>query len=209
MEHPAIATILATRLIAVLRADDYPAPARLARALLAGGISVMEFTFTGANVVAAIAAVRRELGDAACVGAGTVLQPAEAEAALAAGAQFLVTPVVRPAVMAICQSHGTPGICGAFTATEALAAHEAGAALIKIFPARLGGPTHIRDLLGPLPQLRFVPTGGVTLENAPAYLAAGAVAVGMGGNLISATMIARGEWEQISAAARAAVIAIQ
>jgi 2-dehydro-3-deoxyphosphogluconate aldolase / (4S)-4-hydroxy-2-oxoglutarate aldolase len=209
MKEAAIETILATRVVAIVRFERYDEPVRMAQALIAGGIRVVEFTFTGENASEAIAIVHRELGDEVCVGAGTVLQPDQAEEALAAGAQFLVTPAVRPSVMEICQKHHVAGICGALTPTEALAAHEARADLIKIFPARMGGPAHIRDLLGPFPSLRLIPTGGVSAENARAYLDAGAVAVGAGGNLVSSAALARGDWDQITTAARAYTHAVQ
>ncbi len=208
MKEATIEAITTSRVVAVVRFERYDEPVRMARALLAGGIRVIEFTFTGENAAEAVAAVRRELGDEVCAGAGTVLHPDQAEDAVAAGAQFLVTPAVRPAVMAVCQKHHIAGVCGALTPTEALAAHEAGADLIKIFPARLGGPAHIRDLLGPFSWLRLIPTGGISAENARAYLDAGAVAVGAGGNLVPPAALARGDWDQITAAARAYVDAI-
>jgi 2-dehydro-3-deoxyphosphogluconate aldolase / (4S)-4-hydroxy-2-oxoglutarate aldolase len=209
MTHITIDTIASTRIVAVVRFEHYEEPVQLAKALIAGGIRAIEFTFTGDNAAEAIAAVRRELDGDACVGAGTVLRPDEAEEALAAGAQFVVTPAVRPTIMAICRQKGIPGVCGALTPTEVLEASETGADLIKIFPARLGGPAHIRDLLGPFPQLRLIPTGGITLENARKYLDAGATAIGIGGNLLPAELIARRDWEQVSAAARTAVAAIK
>jgi 2-dehydro-3-deoxyphosphogluconate aldolase/(4S)-4-hydroxy-2-oxoglutarate aldolase len=140
---------------------------------------------------------------------GTVLQAEDAQSAIAAGAQFVVTPVVRPAVIGVCREQGVPSICGALTPTEVLAAHESGADMIKIFPARAVGPQYVRDLLGPLPGLRFVPTGGIDVSNARAYLDAGAAAVGIGGNLVSARVVAAGDWAQISATARAYVEAIR
>jgi 2-dehydro-3-deoxyphosphogluconate aldolase/(4S)-4-hydroxy-2-oxoglutarate aldolase len=205
----ALETILASRIVAIVRLERYDRAVEVARALLAGGISVIEFTLTGAGANDAIAATRAVLGDAAQIGVGTVLDPAAAAAAIAAGAQFVVTPVMRPEVIAACRAHGTPILCGALTPTEALAAHEAGADMIKIFPARLGGPQYIRDILAPLPHLRLVPTGGVSPENARAYLAAGAVAVGIGGNLVSKEAVAQGDWGRITAAARACVEAVR
>ncbi len=120
----------------------------------------------------------------------------------------MVTPALRPTVIATCRGRGTPILCGAFTPSEALEAHEAGADMVKIFPARLGGPQYIRDILAPLPFLKLVPTGGVGPENARAYLDAGAAAVGIGGNLVSAAAVAAGDWAKITAVARACVEAV-
>jgi 2-dehydro-3-deoxyphosphogluconate aldolase / (4S)-4-hydroxy-2-oxoglutarate aldolase len=202
-------TILAKRIVAIVRLERYDRAVEVARALLEGGISVIEFTLTGEGANEAIAACRAALGNAAQIGVGTVLDRDAATAAITAGAQFVVTPAVRPAVIAACRAFGVPALCGALTPTEALTAHEAGAEAIKIFPARIGGPQYIRDILAPLPFLRLVPTGGIGPENARAYLEAGAAAVGMGGNLVSAQAVADGDWARITAAARGCVEAVR
>jgi 2-dehydro-3-deoxyphosphogluconate aldolase/(4S)-4-hydroxy-2-oxoglutarate aldolase len=201
--------VLTSRIVAIVRLERYDEAVKVARALLAGGISAIEFTLTGVGAHEAIAAARAAVGDAGQIGVGTVLAPAAAEAAIAAGAQFVVTPAMRPDVIARCRALGTPILCGAFTPTEALAAHEAGADMIKIFPARLGGPQYIRDILAPLPQLRLVPTGGVSAENARAFIDAGAAAVGIGGNLVAAQAVAERDWARITAGARACVEAVK
>jgi 2-dehydro-3-deoxyphosphogluconate aldolase/(4S)-4-hydroxy-2-oxoglutarate aldolase len=198
------ATLRTARVVAVLRSDAYGDPLPLARALLAGGISVIEYTLTGRDAPAAITVVREALAGAVTVGAGTVLEPAEADAAIAAGAEFVVTPAVRPRVVERALGLGVPCVCGGFTATEVAAALDTGTRLVKVFPARLGGPDHLRDLAGPFPSARFIPTGGVTAENAAAYLRAGAVAVGIGGGLLPAGAVERGDWAAIEAAARRA-----
>jgi 2-dehydro-3-deoxyphosphogluconate aldolase/(4S)-4-hydroxy-2-oxoglutarate aldolase len=200
--------IIAARIVAIVRLERYDRAVELGQALLAGGITALEFTLTGAGAHRAIAACREALGDAAQVGVGSVLTPGDAAAAIEAGAQFVVTPALRPAVIAACRDRSTPILCGAFTPSEALEAHEAGADMVKIFPARLGGPKYISDLLAPLPFLKLVPTGGVGPENARSYLEAGAAAVGIGGNLVSAAAVAAGEWEKITAVARACVEAV-
>jgi 2-dehydro-3-deoxyphosphogluconate aldolase / (4S)-4-hydroxy-2-oxoglutarate aldolase len=201
--------IMAARIVAIVRLERYDRAVEIAGALLAGGIPAIEFTLTGAGAHTAITACRKALGDRAQIGVGSVLLPADADAVIEAGAQFVVTPALRPAVIAACQARGAPILCGALTPTEALTAHEAGADMIKIFPARLGGPQYIRDLLAPLPFLKLAPTGGIGAENARAYLDAGAAAVGIGGNLVSAAAVAEGDWRRIEAAARAVVEAIQ
>jgi 2-dehydro-3-deoxyphosphogluconate aldolase/(4S)-4-hydroxy-2-oxoglutarate aldolase len=137
------------------------------------------------------------------------LKAEDAEAAIAAGAQFVVTPAVRQPVIAACVKHGTLCVAGGFTPTELLEAYEAGSQLVKVFPAQLGGPRYIKDVLAPLPFLKLVPTGGVSADNAREYLAAGAVAVGIGGNLGSNRLVAEGAFAQITAAARACVEALK
>ncbi|HWQ12331.1 MAG TPA: bifunctional 4-hydroxy-2-oxoglutarate aldolase/2-dehydro-3-deoxy-phosphogluconate aldolase [Roseiflexaceae bacterium] len=197
------------RIIAIVRLERYDRAVEVARALFAGGITAVEFTLTGAGAHQAIAACRAALGGAAQVGVGTVLRREEARAAIDAGAQFVVTPAVRPEVVNACRERGVPVLCGALTPTEALAAHEAGAAMVKIFPARAFGPQYIRDILAPLPFLRLVPTGGVSAENARAYLQAGAAAVGIGGNLVAPQVVAAGDWGQITAAAQMCAAAVR
>ncbi|HLE30300.1 MAG TPA: bifunctional 4-hydroxy-2-oxoglutarate aldolase/2-dehydro-3-deoxy-phosphogluconate aldolase, partial [Anaerolineales bacterium] len=153
--------ILTQKIVAVVRLDDYARAVDVARALAAGGITVLEFTLTGRGALEAIAAARKALGDAACVGVGTVLKPEDARAAIDSGAQFVVTPAVRKAVIAECVNRNTPILCGGFTPTELLEAYEAGSELVKLFPAQQGGPRYLKDVLAPLPFLKIVPTGGV------------------------------------------------
>jgi 2-dehydro-3-deoxyphosphogluconate aldolase/(4S)-4-hydroxy-2-oxoglutarate aldolase len=204
----AIQQILANKIVAVVRLDDYTRAVEVAQALVAGGVSVLEFTLTGHGALEAISATRQALGDAACVGVGTVLRSEEAEAAIDAGAQFAVTPAVRRQVIATCIKRQTLILCGGFTPTELLEGYEAGAELVKVFPAQLGGPKFIKDVLAPMPFLKLVPTGGVSLENAREYLSAGAVAVGIGGNLVSNNLVAAEAFDQITATARACTDAI-
>jgi 2-dehydro-3-deoxyphosphogluconate aldolase/(4S)-4-hydroxy-2-oxoglutarate aldolase len=201
--------ILGSRIVAIIRLPQYDQAVEIASALLAGGISVIEFTLTGSGAVQALTQVRQKLGDRINVGVGTVLTPDQAREAIDVGAQFVVTPVMRPAIISTCQELHTPIICGALTPTEALTAHEAGAEFIKIFPIRSFGPSYIRDLLAPLPQLRLVPTGGIDLTNSRSYIQAGAVAVGIGGNLVPQQAVASQNWGQITANARRYIDALQ
>jgi 2-dehydro-3-deoxyphosphogluconate aldolase/(4S)-4-hydroxy-2-oxoglutarate aldolase len=202
-----IEAILTARVIAVIRLEHYDEAIPLTQALVAGGISLLEFTLTGQGALAAIGAVRSALGETVHVGAGTVLSTQQATEALEAGATFVVTPVVQPEVIATCSRQGIVSMCGAFTPTEVFSAQNAGADFIKIFPARLGGPKYLADLLGPFPHLRLIPTGGVNAENAGAFLQAGAVAIGVGSNLVSPMLVARGDWAQITARAQSYVAA--
>ncbi|MCX7152530.1 MAG: bifunctional 4-hydroxy-2-oxoglutarate aldolase/2-dehydro-3-deoxy-phosphogluconate aldolase [Proteobacteria bacterium] len=205
---PVIEKILAQKIVAVVRLEDYGSAVDVARALVAGGVNVLEFTLTGQGALEAITATRKALGDSVCVGVGTVLTPEQADAAHTAGAQFAVTPALRREVIARCVKQQMLVLCGGLSPTELLEAHEAGAELVKVFPARLGGPKYIQDVLAPLPFLKLVPTGGVSPETARDYLAAGAVAVGIGGNLVSNKLVAAGAFEQISAGARACMTAV-
>lgn len=201
-------SILNTKIVAIVRLERYDQAVAVASALLEGGISAIEFTLTGEGAIDAIAAARAVLGDSAQIGVGTVLTVEAADAAIDAGAQFVVTPAVRPDVIAVCRARGVPIMCGALTPTEALSAHEAGAEIIKIFPARAFGPAYIRDLLAPLPMLRLAPTGGIDASNARAYLDAGAVAVGIGGNLVSKQVVAAKDWAEMTRIAHQYVEAV-
>lgn len=205
----ALSEILAQRLIGIIRMKRYHHAVEIAEALARGGLSVLEYTMSGEGALDCVTQVRAALGDRVCVGAGTVLDAADAEAAIAAGARFIVTPAVVPDVIAVCRGHGVPVVCGALTPTEVLAASRAGADLVKLFPARLGGPAYVRDLLGPFPQLQLVATGGVGAANARAFLDAGAVAVAVGGNLVSEKAITEERWAEIEANARDCVEAVK
>jgi 2-dehydro-3-deoxyphosphogluconate aldolase/(4S)-4-hydroxy-2-oxoglutarate aldolase len=203
-----LASIIAGRIVAIVRLERYDRAVEVAQALLEGGITAVEFTLTGAGANEAIAACRAALGATMQIGVGTVLDDRAAAAAIGAGAQFVVTPALRPEVILACKSRAVPVLCGAFTPSEALTAHELGADMIKIFPARALGPQYIKDLLAPLPFLKLVPTGGVGPENARAYLDAGAAAVGIGGNLVASSAVAAQDWGTITATARACVAAV-
>lgn len=204
-----VQTILEQKIVAIVRLENYDRAIEVATALVAGGINVLEYTLTGRGAMEAVEKVRRELGDKVCVGVGSVLQPQDANAALDAGAQFVVTPALRRQVISACLNRNTPVLCGGFTPTELLEAYEAGCELVKLFPARLGGPGYLKDVLAPMPFLRLVPTGGIGVENARDYLAAGAVALGIGGNLISKKAVETGTFEDITIAAQATVANIR
>jgi 2-dehydro-3-deoxyphosphogluconate aldolase/(4S)-4-hydroxy-2-oxoglutarate aldolase len=205
----ALERILGGRLVGIIRLPDYSRSVEIAQALQAGALDVMEFTLTGAGALGAVRTVRAALGDAVCVGAGTVLDAEAAAHACDAGAQFLVTPALAPDVIAVGVARAVPVLCGALTPTEVLAAFRAGATLVKLFPAQLGGPSYLKALRGPFPQIPLVPTGGVGPDNARAYLDAGAAAVAMGGNLVAQADVAAGRFEAISIQARMAVEAVR
>lgn len=190
------------KVIAVVRLDDLDGAVRLAEAMLAGGVSIIEFTYTNRQAGSAIERVRTEMGDRCLVGAGTVLDPETARAAILAGAQFLVTPTFNPRTIELARRYGVTTVIGAFTATEMLTASEAGADYIKVHPASLGGPQYFRDILAPLPHLKLVPSGGVNLDTAGEFMRAGAVAVAAGGALIGRGT-AGGDLEALTERARA------
>jgi 2-dehydro-3-deoxyphosphogluconate aldolase/(4S)-4-hydroxy-2-oxoglutarate aldolase len=168
--------VLAQRVIPVARGLDAHSAPPLAGALLEGGIGSLEITVEGSGGIEAIAAV----AGASLVGAGTIITLAQAEAAVAAGARFLVTPHVDVAILDWAQERGVPALPGAMTPTEIAVAVRHGAVAVKIFPAHVFGPDYLRSLRGPYPGLQAVPTGGIDAGNAADYIAAGAVAVGVG-----------------------------
>jgi 2-dehydro-3-deoxyphosphogluconate aldolase/(4S)-4-hydroxy-2-oxoglutarate aldolase len=180
-----IERLLNPGVVAVIRADSAAALIPICEALLTGGVTALEITMTSPGALAAIAEASQRFGDRALMGVGTVLDPETCRAAILAGAQFVVTPVCRPAIVEMCLRYAKPVACGAYTPTEALTAHEAGADFIKLFPADQLGPKYIQNLLGPLPMLRIIPTGGVTAETAAHFLKAGCVALGAGSSLIA------------------------
>lgn len=184
MIDPGLEQLLATGVIAVVRAREAKGVATIARALQVGGVHAVEITLTTSGAVAAIAELSHD-GEV-LIGAGTVLDAAAARSVLDAGAKFVVSPTLEPDVIRVCRDRNVPCIPGAFTPTEILAAWRAGAALVKVFPAATVGPGFVRELLGPLPSLRIVPSGGVTLESVGDWIRAGAAAVSVGGALLGA-----------------------
>lgn len=194
--------------IPVVRAQSADEARRMAEALLAGGLAVLEITLTvpGALEVIRTLAAR---GDA-CVGAGSVLGREHAAECIAAGAQFVVSPALDLDVVAVCRERGVAVLPGALTPAEVVRAWDAGADVVKLFPASaVGGPGYVRALRGPLPHIPLMPTGGVTFESLGDYFDAGAVAVGAGSELADAAAIRRGDSETVTATARAWVRAVK
>jgi 2-dehydro-3-deoxyphosphogluconate aldolase/(4S)-4-hydroxy-2-oxoglutarate aldolase len=176
---------------------------------VAGGVTNVEFTFTNPTAAEAISTVRTAVGDSAYIGAGTVLDPETARIAILAGAEYIVTPTTKEATIEMCRRYSIPTVIGAFTATEMLTAWEAGASYIKVHPAGLGGPRYFKDILGPLPQLKLIPSGGVSLENAGDFIKAGAVAVALGSNLVDGGTVSNGDWAEITRRAASLVEAVR
>lgn len=201
--------IESTGVVAIVRLDDYSTAVDLVGALVDGGIDVVEFTYTNPQAGAAIASVKAALGDSVLAGAGTVLDLETCRAAILQGADFIVTPTVNVETIRMCQRYAIPAVIGAFTPTEILTAWEAGATFVKVFPASVVGPGYLKDVRGPLPQVKLIPTGGVSAGNAGDFIRAGAKAVAIGGNLVDPASVGSRDWATITAQAVAAVTAVR
>ncbi len=194
--------ILDGGIVAVVRADSGESLVKVVRALAEGGVTAAEITFTVPDAIDVIRQVRKEVGDAVVLGAGTVLDPETARVALLAGAEYIVAPTVNLEVIRLCRRYDKAVMPGALTPTEVLTAWEAGADVVKIFPADVGGPAYLKALRGPLPQVRVMPTGGVDLNTAESFLKAGACCLGIGGALVEAKAVAAGDFARIGDLAR-------
>jgi 2-dehydro-3-deoxyphosphogluconate aldolase / (4S)-4-hydroxy-2-oxoglutarate aldolase len=195
------------RAVVVIRAAVIDDPIALVSALVAGGIRAIEFTFTTPGILEYIRqTIAAETG--AVIGAGTVTTAAQARGARAAGAAFLVTPGVSPTVMAEGLALKVPVLLGAFTPTEVMAALELGAAAVKVFPAATAGPGHFSQLLGPLPGVKLIASGGVDGSNAAQFIHSGAFAVTAGSSVVSAAAIEAHDWTGITRRAREFVSAL-
>jgi 2-dehydro-3-deoxyphosphogluconate aldolase/(4S)-4-hydroxy-2-oxoglutarate aldolase len=194
--------ILAGGIVAVVRAESGEQLVKVVGALAEGGVTAAEITFTVPDAIDVIRQVRRELGGAIVLGAGTVLDPETARAALLAGAEYIVAPTVNLDVIRLCRRYDAVVMPGALTPTEILTAWEAGADVVKIFPADLGGPPYLKAIRGPLPQVRVMPTGGVDLNTAEAFLKAGACCLGVGGQLVEPRAVASGDYARLRDLAR-------
>jgi 2-dehydro-3-deoxyphosphogluconate aldolase / (4S)-4-hydroxy-2-oxoglutarate aldolase len=189
--------VLKTGIVAIIRAPSGEQLTSVARALLEGGIDVIEVTFTVPNALEILAAVKKDLGSRALLGAGTVLDTETARAALLAGAEFLVSPSVNPDVIRMCNRYDKVVMPGAYTPTEILAAWDAGADVVKVFPSDAVGASYLKALKGPFPQIRLMPTGGVNLQTLPDFIKAGASAVGVGSSLVEPQAIREGKLDRI------------
>lgn len=194
--------------VAIVRLDDYTEVHAIVGALIEGGVDAVEFTYTNPAAGDAIATAGKAFPDQIAVGAGTVLDPETARAAILLGAQFIVTPTFNRDTVELCTRYAIPSVIGAFTPTEILNAWQAGATYVKVFPASSVGPRYLKDVLGPLPQIRLIPTGGVTVENAGDFIKAGAKGVAAGSNLVDAATVDSGNWTTISDRARGFVDAV-
>src|SRR4051794_27105364 len=204
-----LSQMLATGVVAVIRAPSKESLTPIANALLEGGVPAIEVTMSTPRAIAGIEMLADALGDKAIVGVGTVLDAATARDAIAAGAQFVVSPMTDPDVIATTIRYGKISIPGAYTPTEIVRAWTLGGDVIKVFPSTALGPQYFKDILAPLPQLKLTPTGGVDQKNCGAWIKAGAVCVGAGSSLVSKDALANNDWKSITAAAKEFVEAIK
>jgi len=176
--------------VAVIRLQDPSALREVVHALAEGGVRAIEVTMTVPRAIELIAELAPAMPAGFLLGAGTLLDADTTRRAVGAGAQFIVSPVLRPSIIAAAHEEGVPAMPGCFTATEILSAWDAGADVVKVFPATSVGPAYLKDIHGPLPQVKLMPTGGVSIDNVGEWLKAGAVAVGVGSALLDAKAIA-------------------
>jgi 2-dehydro-3-deoxyphosphogluconate aldolase/(4S)-4-hydroxy-2-oxoglutarate aldolase len=196
-------------IVAIVRSPSSAALVEVVRALVEGGVTAVEVTMTVPDALDVLRQVRQALGDQLLLGAGTVLDPETARAVLLAGAEFIVSPTVNLEVIRMCQRYDKAVMPGAFTPTEILTAWEAGADIVKVFPAEVGGPAFFKALRGPLPQVRVMPTGGVDLTTAPAFLKAGACCLGVGSQLVEPKAVAERDFNRIRELARQYVAVVK
>ena len=207
--HTDLQRVLDLGIVAIIRAPSGDQLVQVAEALHAGGIDVIEITFTVPRAVEVLAEVSRKLGHKLLLGAGTVLDSETARAAMLAGAEFIVTPAVRPTVIEMCNRYDKVVMSGAFTPTEVLHAWECGSDVVKVFPAEIGGTTHLKALAGPFPQIRLLPTGGVNLNTLGDFVKAGACAVGLGSSLVTKEHLANKDFAGIQKLAAAYVAKVK
>jgi 2-dehydro-3-deoxyphosphogluconate aldolase/(4S)-4-hydroxy-2-oxoglutarate aldolase len=192
-------------IIAVVRTDGPEQIPAICEALLAGGVLAVEITLTVPDAIAAIGKASQRFGARALIGVGTVLDAQGCRSAISAGAEFVVSPVGKLEILQAAHAADRPVMLGAYTPSEAQAAHEAGADFIKIFPADRLGPAYIKALRAPLPHLRIVPTGGVDLQTVPEFLKAGCAALGVGSALLSPEILRTSNWTELTRLASAFV----
>ena len=189
--------VLECGIVAVVRSPDSQQLVDVVRALADGGVTVAEITMTVPGALDVVKQVRSALGDRVLLGAGTILDPESARAAILAGAEYIVAPTLNFEVIRLCRRYDKLVMPGAFTPTEILAAWEAGADIVKVFPADVVGPGFFKALKGPLPQVRVMPTGGVDLTTAAAFLEAGACCLGVGSQLVEPNAVAERNFTRI------------
>jgi 2-dehydro-3-deoxyphosphogluconate aldolase/(4S)-4-hydroxy-2-oxoglutarate aldolase len=191
-----MARLLDPGIIPVIRADSSEHIMAVCEALVAGGINALEITMTTPDALACINEAARRFAPRAITGAGSVTTPQMCRAVIQAGAKFVVTPIMRPEIAPVARNAECVIVMGAFTPTEAQLAYEAGADLVKVFPAE--SPAFIKSILAPLPHLKIIATSGVTLQNGSEFLAAGCVALGVGSNLVSAKILRERDWSELT-----------
>jgi 2-dehydro-3-deoxyphosphogluconate aldolase / (4S)-4-hydroxy-2-oxoglutarate aldolase len=199
--RPALERLLASGIVAIVRVPSPQGVRAACHVLCTAGISAVEITLTVPGALRLVGELVSEFGDDLMVGAGTVLDVEACRRSLDAGAQFVVSPAFDAGVVDHCRKHSALPVPGALTPTEVARARQGGADLVKLFPARIATPSYVRDLLGPFPAMRLMPTGGIDEAGASEYLAAGAAVVGIGSRLMEPEAVATGDVETIAAAA--------
>jgi len=207
--HTQLQQVLDAGIVAVVRAPDPTHLVEVLRALAEGGVTVAEVTMTVPHALDVIREARKELPASILLGAGTVLDPETARLAILAGAEFIVSPTINLDVIRLCNRYDKLVMPGAFTPTEILTAWEAGADIVKVFPADCLGPAFFKAMKGPLPQVRLMPTGGVDLTTAKDFLKAGACALGIGGQLVEPKAVASRDFARLRDLAKQYVAIVQ
>jgi len=195
--------------VAIVRVSSAREAVDVCQAIARGGVKPIEVTMTVPGAIDAIKEFKSAVSEQVLVGAGTVLDPETARACILAGAEFIVCPTLNLEVIKVCRRYSKVVVPGTFTPTEILTAWEAGADIVKVFPATLGGPKYLKDIMGPLPQVKLLPTGGVTLENTPDFIKAGAVAVAAGTSLVDKKALSEKNFDLITETARKFVAAVR
>ena len=202
-KHDVLAQIREVGLVPVIRAESPEVAGQAIEAIRAGGVPILEITMTVPGAIRLIEDVAGRYGRDTVVGAGTVLDPETARACILAGARFVVSPSLNPETIACCRRYGVAVLPGALTPTEVVAAWQAGADMVKVFPAgAVGGASYIKALKAPLPQVDLVPTGGVSLKTAADFIKAGATALGVGADLVDTRALREGRGAEITQRAR-------
>lgn len=208
-KHEKLNVIRETGIIAIMRAQSSDQLITAADAISEGGVRVIEVTMTTPGALHVIEEAKQRYGEEIIFGAGSVLDPETARAAILAGADFIVAPTLNLDMVALCNRYSIPVMPGCYTPTEALTAWEAGAGMIKLFPAGFGGPALVKAFLAPLPQLEIVPVGGVNLDTAADFIRAGASALGVGSSLVNKSLLDSGEMGELTRRAEGFIKAVQ
>jgi 2-dehydro-3-deoxyphosphogluconate aldolase/(4S)-4-hydroxy-2-oxoglutarate aldolase len=198
-----------SRVIAIMRAKSSGQLIAAADAIQQGGVRVIEVTMTTPGALQVISDAVERYGDDVLFGAGSVLDPESARTAILSGAGFLVTPTLNLEVIEMAHRYAVPVSPGCFTPTEMLTAWEAGADMVKFFPASIGGPDMVKAILAPLPQLEIIPVGGVELDNAAEFIRKGAIALGVGSSLINQKLLDHGDMNELTRRARAFIAEVK
>ena len=197
-KRKAVQIIEESGVIAIMRAQSSDQLLQAADAIQVGGVQAIEVTMTTPGALQVIAEARKRYGAELLFGAGTVLDPETGRAAILAGAQFMVAPTLNLGLIELCRRYSIPVMPGAYTPTEALTAWEAGADIVKIFPAEVGGPAYLKAMRAPLPQLKLCPVGGVDLDTAAEFIKSGAACLGVGSALINQKLLDSGDFAELT-----------